>query len=155
VSNGFTSADEAREGFGGLVLLAWLAAQVNPLRSHTPSRWEGSHISRSGVRARDTRRTLEAGDLEGRLDLDHGLAHPRATPAMALLDWLYLARSPHSRPSPPLPRDVESDELDKARLRRLAKAMGLEESLTRDGKLVLRARPAKQERAKAGAHRKA
>jgi hypothetical protein len=103
------------------------------------------------------RRILEAGDLEDRLDLDRGLAHPRATPEKALLDWLYLARSPHSTLSPPLLQDVEIDELDKARLRRLAKAMGLEESLTqwRDGKLVLRARPAEKERAKAGAHRKA
>jgi len=89
------------------------------------------------------RRILEAGALEDRLDLDRGRAHPRATPEKALLDWLYLARSPRSTLSPPLLQDVEIGELDKGRLRRLAKAMGLEQTLTqwREGKFVLRARP--------------
>ncbi|MGH8227086.1 MAG: hypothetical protein ACREU3_04135 [Steroidobacteraceae bacterium] len=89
------------------------------------------------------RRILEAGALEDRLDLDRGRAHPRATPEKALLDWLYLARSPRSTLSPPSLQDVEIDELNNARLRRLAKAMGLEQTLTqwREGKFVLRARP--------------
>lgn len=88
------------------------------------------------------RRILEAGALEDRLDLDRGRAHPRATPEKALLDWLYLARSPRSTLSPPSLHDIEVDELNKARLRRLAKAMGLEQTLTqwRGGKFVLRAR---------------
>lgn len=86
------------------------------------------------------RRILEAGALEDRLDLDRGRAHPRATPEKALLDWLYLARSPHSTLSPPSLQDVDIGELDKARLRRLAKAMGLELTLMqwREGKSVLR-----------------
>lgn len=89
------------------------------------------------------RRILEAGALEDRLDLDRGRAHPRATPEKALLDWLYLARSPRSTLSPPSMHDVDLDELDKARLRRLAKAMGLEQTLAqwREGKFVMRTRP--------------
>ena len=88
------------------------------------------------------RHILEAGAVEDRLDLDRGHAHPRATPEKALLDWLYLARSPRSTLSPPLLQDVDIGELDKARLRRLAKAMGLEQTLTRwrEGNFVLRAR---------------
>ncbi len=89
------------------------------------------------------RRILEAGALEDRLDLDSGRAHPRATPEKALLDWLYLARSPRSTLSPPSLQDVDIRELDKARLRRLAKEMGLEQTLAqwREGKFVLRDRP--------------
>ena len=92
------------------------------------------------------RRILEAGALEDRLDLDRGHAHPRATPEKALLDWLYLARSPRSTLSPPSLQDVEIDELNKARLRRLSKAMDLEQTLTqwREGKFVLRARPGRK-----------
>lgn len=82
------------------------------------------------------RRMLEAGALEDRLDLDRGIAHPRATPEKALLDWLYLARSPRSTLSAPALDDVDLEELDTGRLRRLAKAMGLGHSLAlwRDGK---------------------
>ena len=88
------------------------------------------------------RRILEAGALEDRLDLDRERAHPRATPEKALLDWLYLARSPRSTLSPPLLQDVDIGELNKGRLRRLAKAMGLEQTLAqwREGKFILRAR---------------
>lgn len=89
------------------------------------------------------RRILEAGAVEDRLDLDRGVAHPRATPEKALLDWLYLAKSPRSTLSPPSPQDVEIGELDKARLRRLAKAMGLERTLMqwRAGEFILRDPP--------------
>lgn len=102
------------------------------------------------------RRILEAGALEDRLDLDRGRAHPRATPEKALLDWLYLARSPRSTLSPPSLHDVDTGELDKARLRRLAKAMGLEQTLTqwREGKFVLRARPKRKVQANGGKLRK-
>lgn len=101
------------------------------------------------------RRILEAGALEDRLDLDRGRAHPRATPEKALLDWLYLARSPHSTLSPPSLHDIDIDELNKARLRRLAKAMGLEQTLTqwREGKFVLRARQAGRPRPRPGKQR--
>lgn len=75
------------------------------------------------------RRILEAGAVEDRLDFDRGATHPRATPEKALLDWLYLARSPHSSLSPPALNDVDVEELDTARLRRLAKAMGIEHTL--------------------------
>lgn len=89
------------------------------------------------------RRILEAGTTEDRLDLDRGIAGPHATPEKALLDWLYLARSARSSLSPPALGDVELDELDAARLRRLAKAMGLEEALARwrKGNFILRGEP--------------
>ena len=102
------------------------------------------------------RRILEAGILEDRLDLDRGRAHPRATPEKALLDWLYLARSPRSTLAPPSPQDLELDELNKARLRRLAKAMGLEQTLRqwRLGEFLLRARPRGKIRPDAGKRRR-
>lgn len=100
------------------------------------------------------RRILEAGALEDRLDLDRGRSHPRATPEKALLDWLYLAKSPRSTLSPPSPQDVDTGELDQARLRRLAKAMGLEETLARwrEGHLILRPRPRSKPRTNVGKH---
>jgi len=52
------------------------------------------------------------------------LSYRRATPEAALLHWLYLARSPRSRMSPP-PADLEIAELDSGRLNRLARAMSL------------------------------
>ncbi len=89
------------------------------------------------------RRMLEAGALEDRLDLDRGVAHARATPEKALLDWLYLARSPRSTLSLPALEDVDLEELDTSRLRRLAKTMGLEDSLALwgEGKWPPRIRP--------------
>ncbi len=88
------------------------------------------------------RRVLEAGAVEDRFDLDRGVAHPRATPEKALLDWLYLAKSPRSTLSPPAVHDVDLDVLDTARLARLAKLMGLRDTLElwRRGRFVLRAR---------------
>jgi len=48
----------------------------------------------------------------------------RATTEAALLHWLYLAASPHSSLAAP-PLDIDMDELDASRLKRLAKAMNL------------------------------
>jgi len=75
------------------------------------------------------RALLEAGGIEDRLDLTRAGAHPRASPEKALLDWLYLARSPRSPVSPPALHDVAHDALDKKRLMRLARAMKLESAL--------------------------
>ena len=75
------------------------------------------------------RALLEAGEIEDRLDLTQAGAHPRASPEKALLDWLYLARSPRSLVSPPALPDVDHDSLDKKRLMRLARAMKLESAL--------------------------
>ena len=55
---------------------------------------------------------------------DTRYAHPRATPEKALCDWLYLGASPRSSLRAP-PLDLELDKLDKARLRRVASAMGI------------------------------
>jgi len=75
------------------------------------------------------RALLEAGEIEDRLDLAQAGAHPRASPEKALLDWLYLARSPRSPVSPPALHDVDHDSLDKKRLMRLANAMKLKSAL--------------------------
>lgn len=75
------------------------------------------------------RALLEAGAIEDRMDLTRAGAHPRASPEKALLDWLYLARSPRSSVSPPALHDVDHDSLDKKRLMRLARAMNLDGTL--------------------------
>ncbi len=51
-----------------------------------------------------------------------------ATPEKALLDWLYLAKSPKSKLTPP-PLDIELEDLDMKRLKRLSKLMGLDDAL--------------------------
>lgn len=56
---------------------------------------------------------------------DARFAHPRASPEKALCDWLYLANSPRSTMTPP-PLDLEIDQLDAARLHRIARAMKIE-----------------------------
>lgn len=50
--------------------------------------------------------------------------YPRASPAKALLDWIYLGNSPHTKLAPP-PPDVDLTRLDMERLRRLADRMKL------------------------------
>ena len=59
---------------------------------------------------------------------DSRFAHPRATPEKALCDWLYLAASPRSPMRPP-PLDLESGRLDAERLRRVARAMSIQQHL--------------------------
>jgi hypothetical protein len=83
------------------------------------------------------RRMLEAGPIEDRLDLERSLMHPQASAEKALLDWLYLAQSPRSTLTAPALYDVDLRELNGAKLNRLAKAMGLRETLSawRSGKL--------------------
>lgn len=63
-----------------------------------------------------------AGTLEDRMDME--AKHSRATPEKALLDWIYLGASPRTKIAGP-PTDIDADLLDRRRLRRLAKAMGL------------------------------
>ena len=72
------------------------------------------------------RRILEAGCAADRLAEGNRHEHPRATPEKALLDWLYLASSPHShRTFPPL-TDIDFELLDGERLDRLAKTAGMQ-----------------------------
>lgn len=54
--------------------------------------------------------------------------YERASPEKAFLDMLYLGRSPRSRMQPP-PEDIGFERLGPAKLRRLAKAMKLEDAL--------------------------
>ncbi|MHB8423701.1 MAG: hypothetical protein ACYDB9_00890 [Gammaproteobacteria bacterium] len=75
------------------------------------------------------RRVLEAGAAADRLQTSAGMEHPRATPEKALLDWLYLAASPRSHRTWPVRGDVDVTLLDMRRLRRLARAMGMEKIL--------------------------
>lgn len=55
---------------------------------------------------------------------DNRYAHPRATPEKAFCDWLYLGQSPRSPLRTP-PLDLEFENFNKARLRRLVAAMGI------------------------------
>jgi hypothetical protein len=71
-------------------------------------------------------RVLEQGAEKDRL-APH-LPYRRATPEAALLHWLYLARSPRSRMSPP-PQDLDFSALHARRLNRLARAMQLGDAL--------------------------
>jgi hypothetical protein len=75
------------------------------------------------------RRLLEAGSIEDRLDLERSLMHPHASAEKALLDWLYLARSPRSTLTAPSLHDIDLEELDNPKLDRLAKAMELQQTL--------------------------
>ena len=49
--------------------------------------------------------------------------YPRATPEKALLDWIYLGASKSRMTRPPF--DVEVDRLNKTKLNRIAKSMGM------------------------------
>ncbi len=64
-----------------------------------------------------------AGKLEDIRDLRFD--YPRATLEKALIDWIYLGASPRSRMTRP-PFDLDFDDLDRRRLSRLAKTMGVE-----------------------------
>jgi hypothetical protein len=60
--------------------------------------------------------------------LDARFDYPRATPEKALLDWIYLGASPRSRLTRP-PLDLDLAGLNRRRLLRLAKNMGLTQAL--------------------------
>lgn len=75
------------------------------------------------------RRVLEAGAAADRLQMDAAIEHARAMPEKALLDWLYLAASPHSHRTWPVHGDLDMALLDPRRLRRLARATGMTEIL--------------------------
>lgn len=75
------------------------------------------------------RRILDTGAADDRLQSDPGIEHARATLEKALLDWLYLAASPHSHRTWPPRGDIDVSLLDTRRLRRLARAMGLTDIL--------------------------
>lgn len=60
------------------------------------------------------------GDVQ---DLAYG--YPRATPERALLGWVYLGASQRSRLSLP-PNDLDIEQMSPGRLKRLARAMGIE-----------------------------
>lgn len=67
-----------------------------------------------------------AGPLEDRMDLY--VLYARATPEKALLDWIYLGASPRTKLSGP-PLDIDLGRLNKTKLARLAKHMGMSSEL--------------------------
>lgn len=75
------------------------------------------------------RHILEAGVATDRLEAPNAYDHVRATPEKALIDWLYLGRSPRSRRTLPPSGDIDMAMLDHKRLRRLAKAAGVTDAL--------------------------
>jgi len=75
------------------------------------------------------RAVLEAGKADDRLIAGDRYAHARATPEKALLDWLYLGHSPRSRRPLPPRNDMDMSMLNIQRLKRLARAAGMEEVL--------------------------
>lgn len=77
------------------------------------------------------RRILQAGIAAERLEQHDRFEHPRATPEKALIDWLYLGSSQRSKRSLPPPHDIDTELLHLARLRRLAAAAGLTQTLER------------------------
>ncbi|MES3003735.1 MAG: hypothetical protein V4787_23795 [Pseudomonadota bacterium] len=69
-------------------------------------------------------KVVDAGKFED--NRDARFDYPRATPERALVDWIYLGASARSRLSPP-PRDLDLAGLkDRARLKRLVKATGVQ-----------------------------
>ena len=68
----------------------------------------------------------EAGDLKDRLDLN--FLYARATAEKALIDWIYLGESPRTKLSFP-PFDIDLEQIDKRRLKRLADRMKLSKQL--------------------------
>jgi hypothetical protein len=88
----------------------------------------GDRSSRWRIAGRTPARFLDerAGELEDRMDLD--FKYPRATPEKALLDWIYLGASARTKIAGP-PFDIDAGRLKKARLQRLARAMGLQSKL--------------------------
>ena len=97
---------------------------------NAPTNATGEVRSASGARfifRRMPARILVAGAIEDRLEA--GATYLRATPEKALLDWLYLGRSPRSTLTPPPAHDIDIEMLDRERLERLALAMGLGEPL--------------------------
>lgn len=75
------------------------------------------------------RRLLEAGEVGDRLSLGGHQDFPCASAEKALLDWLYLANSPRSNMAAPTRHDIDVDDMDTKKLRRMARAMGLIEAL--------------------------
>jgi hypothetical protein len=72
-------------------------------------------------------RLVNVGEVTERLDdiQDPRFDYQRSTPEKALMDWIYLGASARSRLTPP-PMDLDIRLLDKRRLARLARCMGIE-----------------------------
>jgi len=118
-----------------VVSLAWVLEQANitnnfgdtitcviPTDANWPNPNVGDRLTKSGTFrffAMPSRR-VSAGRLEDIRDLRFD--YPRATPEKAFLDWMFLGASSRSRMTRP-PFDLEIEELDIKRVRRVAKAM--------------------------------
>lgn len=69
----------------------------------------------------------QAGPLDDSLE---SLPYQRATPEKAFLDWIYLGTTPRSHMTLP-PLDLDFEQLNQARIARLARGMGLVDVLER------------------------
>lgn len=71
--------------------------------------------------------TMAAGDFAD--NIDAGFSYPRATPERAFCDWLYLSATDKKSFGGEPPLDCDLDLLDRERLNRVAKSMGIEARL--------------------------
>lgn len=69
-------------------------------------------------------RLINVGEVTERIQ-DPRFDYQRSTPEKALMEWIYLGASALSRLTPP-PMDLDIRLLDKRRLARLARCMGIE-----------------------------
>ncbi len=124
---------------GAIVSLAWVLERSGALNNFGDTVTcvvpQIAGLAPPKVGARDTRiapfrfyamplRVIEAGAARIEDVQDLRYAYPRATPERALLDWVYLGASPRSRLPPP-PPEIQLHGMSRARLTRLAKAMGM------------------------------
>lgn len=124
---------------GAIVSLAWVLERsgalnnfgdtvtcVVPLTGAAPPKVGERHTAAGAFRFYAMpQRVLRAGSDEIGDVQDLAYGYPRATPERALLDWVYLGSSRRSRlPLPP--RDLDLHDMKPSRLKRLAKAMGIE-----------------------------
>lgn len=108
-----------------------LMTAVVPLDTGAPPPKLGRQVTQAGTVQFFglPRRIHDAGEPEDRLESAAPRDHVRATPEKALLDWLYLARSPHSRRTSPPKSDIDLTLLNRRRLKRLAAAMDIKREL--------------------------
>lgn len=104
-----------------------LVTAVVPLNRGAPLPKLGRQVTQAGTVQFFglPRRILDAGETDDRLEPVASRDHARATSEKALLDWLYLAKSPRSRRTSPPKSDIDLALLNRRRLKRLAMAMDI------------------------------
>lgn len=105
----------------------------NPSRTVYAVRQDGPDVGAPDIRLRNglgeyrllamSREMMLAGPEEDRLE--PGGRYPRATPERALCDWIWFSSSKGGRVMTLPPLDLDLSDIDRARLGRLADAMGI------------------------------